>query len=1019
MSAGSSGPSSHTQESRAAGEPSKAKPLPRVPADFCRAAFHPAQYALTLLTVPEPRRAAVVAKLTRTRDALAAVVADSAPDWPTHVETVSELTTVFGITQSAATVAERISTLTLHQSASADDEDGSAEMAEVLARIELSDAKLALLASVRELALLADDAEHAAAAGHRDSQARLLGSAIAAANTSPLALIAALDPTRRKLDESADALHKVLASAIADGLFTDIVSEQDQRRQQMGMKLTRLRNVSLDNQPSSSTPRSFAMQSAEALHAEACHAAHQLLKLRGLGAVSDAIEKAALCGCVDSLLHAALDSASPLSTESLASHLALGGGTGGFFSHGELGVRGRTGRPLCGVVVSELARRVRSVMDRVVHLSADVPDVVDGRPSVVAIVWRIVEVRIVSLVHALLGIGAASVPVLGIKEQAPSLVSSSMLPSPRRSPSRSVQLIASLDDDMFNPSSEFGGCIDSVANVNSRGTGVMDGSRARGDDVADDEEGWINSYVASLPGVEPGIYNLAVMYEALLSIASHGAGADSTTPYCSGEERGNKSCNLLTLLELAGKLLVDTVRQDITAAVGPVLARRSALLTDDGHLQHAVQPHRLHVADDVAGVAPIVADILELASLVPSAGPGLGTALADLVLTPLATQYTKVLDVLASRTSAGPVYDRVVVDNPTLTARDVIFRRNHTRPVSLDAVLVLYARDAQAENFLLREEDWMYVVESIVSVSSLTSEVRRCVGHQGIEAAGDAAMPLVQFRSRVKGYISSAATPKQTSPRSPVSPVIPCSGARIQRQNSRKSRSKTNKPMVSAARDAVTAGSRAVSAAEHAMAALEVAVVDRALVLLHADVMTRCYARAYSAMHQISSLYAAPFAAGSPSSSSASPAAQTQPRLLDCDEFGDPIETDAEDFDDIHPVSSNLSALFLQQSNNNDNSTAASPVSVDLAAMTEQAAAAGRTLGQEMLWVEAWTKHNLPSTRHEFVCGDAAMALAAGLEDSDPIAAAAFVQAARDEGSSSLRVEAQSLRNATATTTDH
>jgi hypothetical protein len=279
----------------------ESKDFPRVPVEFGRAAFHPAQYALTILNVPEERRAPVVQKLARTRDALAAAVANAAPDWSAHVNTVEQLSAVLGVTQSAADVATSISALALQ--AAPGDAD-CANMAEVLTRIERAEAKLSLLASVRELAVLADDSGRASAAGDVDAQARLVGAALAAARVPPLAHIESLDVTRNRLCDTAGALHDVLARTVVDIIFSDSGQRAGQPRSQ--------RDGAATSQPrsSSNAPQSNSVISVEALHESACSAARQLLKLRGSGAVADAIENAAVNGNVDALLRATLVSSS-------------------------------------------------------------------------------------------------------------------------------------------------------------------------------------------------------------------------------------------------------------------------------------------------------------------------------------------------------------------------------------------------------------------------------------------------------------------------------------------------------------------------------------------------------------------------------------------------------------------------------------------------------------------------------------------------------------------------------------
>jgi hypothetical protein len=953
----------------------ESKDFPRVPVEFGRAAFHPAQYALTILNVPEERRAPVVQKLARTRDALAAAVANAAPDWSAHVNTVEQLSAVLGVTQSAADVATSISALALQ--AAPGDAD-CANMAEVLTRIERAEAKLSLLASVRELAVLADDSGRASAAGDVDAQARLVGAALAAARVPPLAHIESLDVTRNRLCDTAGALHDVLARTVVDIIFSDSGQRAGQPRSQ--------RDGAATSQPrsSSNAPQSNSVISVEALHESACSAARQLLKLRGSGAVADAIENAAVNGNVDALLRATLVSSSlPFASTTVTPSASV------FSNIDELGMRGRAGRPLCGFVARDLAWRVRNVMDRIVRLLADVPDVVEGRQSIVSVVWCVVEDRVVSLVHKLLGTGESFVHVgrscdVGLVPR-----SSSQLQLSQYS-SLSVQLIGMYDDEDGDETArtmiarrDGDG---SLADVGTKKIRSNQATAEQRSEHADMEyfTGWMEAYVASLPDVEPSIYNLAAMYEALLSVASYGAVAETAiSPVTSvlnhevaAVKNNKRSSKLLTQLERAGKLLVETVREDVAATVSPVFEQPSAMLLEQEN--QAVQPHRLQITEEVVRLSALVADVLNLASLVPSASRSLGTALADLVLGPLAARFTCVLDALATHTNAGPVYDRVVVDNPTMTARDVIMRRHKSRPVSLDAVLVLYGSDALAETKLFSEEDWVSVVELIVSVSSLAAEVRRCAG-QDVDVGDQPTALRLRFQSRVMRQLSPAGA-SNVSPRAQASPLQGGS-----QHDQLKSRSKAAKPMMSAARDAVSAVSRAVNAAEQAMALLEVAVVDRALVLLHADVVTRCYARAYSAMQRCThrNLIACKSSAhGVRQLLPMREELQSQMRTTEYDEFGDPIVYETDDNKALLSSSSlaERSAIDLQSSRTTlPVEGSPSAARGDVLAMMEKATAAGRMLGEEMLWAEAWTKHNLSSNHHAFICGDAATALATGL----------------------------------------
>jgi hypothetical protein len=1069
-----------------------------VPDVFRRSPFHPAQQALAVLALPEERRESTVAHLEHLRDELVHAVASAAPPWDDHVELAAKLNSALHVSHHAAgvLVAAQIGALSPAQKRmqdekgqqyepyeqqqqheklknqqlqhnpdigagvdSVDSRFGSAKtMVHTLERIEFMDTKLKLLGEVRGLALLADVSEKAE---DRAEKVSLVGKALAAADSPPLNQIEALATLRESLSRRAADMEAELAAEIANGIFCVV------------------EDLAKPPAPSPPPAGQETMDASHTAYTRSCEAVMLLDTLRGAKSAARAIEDVA-DERIDALMVSVLELASsPLARSGYAAANRQADLDGDRTRRTELGARGRAGRPVCTKVFHDLEECVRRIMDRLVRLSIDVPEM-KGQANAIAAVWRAVEQRISALARYVLDIHDREHLFFRPTEAA---LSADMLPP--------IQLVGGYDEDLNS--------VDRVP------------------------YNW-NKLVAALPDIKPDIYNLAAIHCCMLRIASHGA--DAVTGLSERDD-------VIVLLEDAGKTLVNTVRRDVMRAAAPVLELRPIALLQAATLrdrvtisQHLGGHHpKLPLLPSIRDLAPVVADVLSLAPLVPTVSADLGGVLGEHIFAPFANRCVAALNLVSTWSDAGHVYDRVVVDNPSMTARDVINRAssNDRRCATLDAVVALYCDTFgthPVEPMLFDEDQWKAMVQLVASVSALVYEVRLCAGEDMTGLAADV-IPLVRFRPRLKGShgASSGGTPissssmgsstaarltdamldsgqggagqfygskgvmhsSETTRPTGATASGTASPAKVGRASNTRGESgttttvpgadkrKTQKHSAAPERarggteghaggalplrsssgpgghggwgfasnqqsslplhgsgvaamhsgDAMRAVSRAVSAAQGSILALEIGVVDRALVLLQADIMTRCYVRAFRALRAVlvvaaSTVDGADSGAGidgdGPEHGHDGSAAIQQ---FEYDEYGDPIVEDSGSdltggraMDPSGPSSASNSS---QHSGGGSTGSATEA----LRGLEVESLANGLTLGSELRWAHEWAKVSLGSARRRFVFGDADAAIASGLRagyaghSRDRVLAAtaarAFARGVRSEGAGALR----------------
>lgn len=974
---------------------------PKVPPVYGRSDFRLAAQALEILHGSQEERV----KLEKIRDALSVAVAKAAPLWNDHVRTVAALDDVLRVTQNAQDLATNVSSLVDSQDESTAtfvDDDEAREMEAVLQNITKLEQKVQLLAEVRNFAALADEAEKAEDGKSR--KAILLGKAIRLGRSPSLVQVRALDGLRAKLERLASSIGQDLVFTICDGIFS--VDADD------NVPTQSIRSVTADSRSSltATSQQPHGQKPAATAYARACNAAKQLLDLQGPGAVRSAIERAASSGRVDDLLMLALDrvlaSSAVSKTVAQAAVTEKPSASATYRSRknmAELGARGREGRPICAAMFQSIAVLFRGVMDRLVRLDVDVLDRRDHGPPAAEIVWAVIEERITTLVKLVLGILIAAE-----KDECVGTV------HPSVQEAKAICLLDDLD-------------LDKGPRVSSA-------------------HSWMEEKMADFPGVIPSIYNLSVVYEPLLRIAL--LGMDNVSNVSATNSL------IMRLLEDAGSRLVDAVSVDISSATQPVLNLRPATLLHVANENNSpgearaprsfpssTRSRRLPLLPAIREIAPIVADVLSLASVVPGVGAKLGHVLSKQVLMPFAARCKAALDLVSSRTIAGAVYERVVVDNPTMTARDIMHRINtgENRSLVIDAIASLHhgrssrsnAIDTQYNvNATLKEHEWKAILQLVAGVSALASEIRRCAGEDVSSFRADIA-PLLRFHSSLTGSDDPPSDASfNTGPLSTSSLASSIARRKTQfpsitkRQNdllcqeedyfrlaqSRFVRVQSERDTQSDSQRAVAC---AVSAAQSSLGALEAAVVDRAIFVLHADISTRCYVLSHEAlrgiyrrMKEIRTTQDVDRVADSTvETSKAKIFGQQQDFLqtsvgssdsavlhhhLDYDEFGDLIEEGGLDDVSDEGVEAAISGRFeddgmaeshMDCSKAPVHTLSSSPSLNEICTDVESAArSVGHQLGEELRWIEAWLRENIGESRRRFIMlADADSSVAAGL----------------------------------------